>query len=148
MKPGFGKFPITLHCRLMNIERLGGLLDAQSALEPQLVDAGFAPVSSLRTFHCIIKRNQARCPHNRRGVHIIQRQFDGLAASLFRMMSTRIIHQDSPHYFRGHGEKMIATLPVHTFLIDQSKKCLVHDRSGLQSVVAPFTTQCLLGNLV
>ena len=60
----------------------------------------------------------------------------GLAAALVGGAVARVIDEDPPHHHRGDAHELGAVRPVHLPLVDQPEIRLVHERGGLQGVVA------------
>ena len=74
---------------------------------------------------------------------LIQRA-GGRAAALFTEPGLGVIHQDTSHLPRGHGEEMRAVLPGDIHL-DQLDERFVNDGRGLQRVARPLALHVAAG---
>src|SRR5438067_4993479 len=61
------------------------------------------------------------------------------------MTLARVIHHDSPHELRGHGEKVGPVLPARMGLVGKLKIGLVDQRGGLQGVPLSFAAHVMVG---
>src|SRR5215472_2911064 len=63
--------------------------------------------------------------------------------SAFDVVTSGVLHEDAPHHLRRHREKMRTVLPLHLFVVHQSRIRFVDQGGGLQAVAWPLAAHVM-----
>ena len=70
---------------------------------------------------------------------------DGTGTALCVEMAASIVDQNAPHHLCSDREKVRAVIPLNISLIDETDKCFVDQRRGLQRMAPALAVHIVMG---
>src|SRR6185437_4524659 len=140
VEPHLCECPITLHGNRRDVQDGGGLLDRETAEEPQLDDAGLTRLEICESIEGKVERKNVHVNRRKFARAFLQRNPVTLA-SLDGAMRSGVIHENSAHEMRSNGKEVRAVLPPGAPLVNQLEVGLVNQGRRRKGVIGPLPVE-------
>ena len=144
IQPCSGHGPVALDRTRGELHHLCRFLDRQPAKIPEFDNATLLRVQRLEPRQRLVKDERVsgiNGGRRRRGIGVVDRDLCDASTALEPSVVAGVVHDDAPHQLCGDAEEVRAILPVNRPLPNELEIGLVHERRGLQRVIAPLARE-------
>jgi hypothetical protein len=145
-EPAFREVPIAEYCLRRHFEDGSRLFYAQARKEAQLDDTGFPGIQCGKGIQGIIQPHELGVTVRNSDPRFVEGYAAISAASLYGAAGESVIHKNPTHDLRRNGKEMRAVFVSHILRVNKPEEGFVHEGSGLQCMLFPFSGQAPSSN--